>query len=89
VADAYRLYQEMPYDRPTWDLTSVLYALHPERGYFELSEPGRVTVEADGFTRFDATAGGRDRYLILNPEHRERLVEALTQLASQPPRIRP
>ena len=26
VAEAYRSYMKMPYDRPTWDLTAVLYA---------------------------------------------------------------
>ncbi len=30
VADAYRAYMKMPYDRPTWDLTSVLYAVRPK-----------------------------------------------------------
>jgi len=27
LVDAYRCYHEMPYDRPTWDLTSVLYVV--------------------------------------------------------------
>ncbi len=27
VVEAYKSYQPMPYDRPTWDLTSVLYAV--------------------------------------------------------------
>ncbi len=85
VAEAYRLYEPPPHQRPTWDLTSVLYAVHPDRGYFDLSPPGRVTVEADGFTRFEPNAGGRDRYLILPPRNIERLREALAQSVSQPP----
>ena len=30
VAEAYRSYMKMPYDRPTWDLTAVLYAVRPD-----------------------------------------------------------
>ncbi len=31
LAEAYKLYMKMPYDRPTWDLTSVLYAVRLEK----------------------------------------------------------
>ncbi|MFO0960545.1 MAG: nucleoside hydrolase [Isosphaeraceae bacterium] len=88
VADAYIARNPPPHERPTWDLTSVLYAALPDRGYFDLSPPGKVTVEADGFTRFSPSEGGRDRYLILPPEKRSRVREALVQLSSQPPQAR-
>ena len=58
VAEAYCLYNPPPHNRPCWDLTSVLYAVYPDRDYFELSPPGGVKIEEDGFTRFDAQAGG-------------------------------
>ena len=85
VAEAYSLYLPMPYNRPSWDLTAALYAVHPDRDYYDLSPPGRVTVEADGFTRFTPAEGGRDRFLILKDGQAARLREALVQLASQPP----
>jgi inosine-uridine nucleoside N-ribohydrolase len=85
IADAYRHYMKMPYDRPTWDLTSVLYAVRPKRGYFGLSEPGRIAVDAEGKTTFTAAASGPHRYLTLSAEQRVRTLEALIQLASQPP----
>ena len=85
VAEAYCLYNPPPHERPTWDLTSTLYAVFPDRGYFSLSGPGRVTVEADGFTRFTSAANGRDRFLILSEAQTPRVREALVQLASQPP----
>ena len=44
LAEAYRLYKPPPHNRPSWDLTSVLYAVRPDRGYFDLSPPGRVHV---------------------------------------------
>ena len=85
LAEAYRLYDHMPYDRPTWDLTSVLYAVRAERGYFELSPSGRVQVCSDGVTSFTPYPTGPHRFLILKPEGRLRVQEALVQLASQPP----
>jgi hypothetical protein len=86
VAEAYILYNPPPHNRPTWDLTSVLYAVRPDRGYFELSGPGKAGFEPDGSTRFVADPGGKDRYLILKPEQRLRVTEALVQLSSQPPK---
>lgn len=85
AADAYIARNPPPHERPTWDLTSVLYAAMPDRGYFDLSPPGSVVVEADGTTRFSASADGRDRYLVLPVEKRARVLEALVQLSSQPP----
>jgi hypothetical protein len=85
LAEAYQLYMPPPHNRPTWDLTSVLYAVFPERGYFDLSPPGTVTVEDNGYSRFVAEEGGQHRYLILTPAQIERVTEALVQLSSQPP----
>jgi hypothetical protein len=85
VAEAYCLYSPPPHERPTWDLTSVLYAVRSDRNYFELSPPGRVTVEKDGFTRFKPDPKGRDRFLILNAAQTERTREALMELTTQPP----
>ena len=89
AAEAYRLYNPPPHERPTWDLTSALYAVLPDRGYFGLSSPGSVTVEADGFTQFTPAEHGRDRYLTLTPSQASRTKEALVQLASQPPQSLP
>ena len=85
AAEAYCLYNPPPHERPTWDLTSAIYAVRPDRGYFGLSAPGRVTVEEDGFTRFAPAPDGRDRYLTLTEAQIPRVKEALVELASQPP----
>ena len=85
LAEAYGLYMKMPYDRPTWDLTAVLYAIRPDRGYFGLSEPGQVQIDAEGHTTHAAAADGKQRYLTVTPEQIARVREALVQLASQPP----
>ncbi len=86
VAEAYIRRNPPPHNRPTWDLTSVLYAVLPDRGYFDVSPRGTVTVEPDGFTKFKETSQGKHSYLILRPEQKPRVLEALVQLSSQPPR---
>lgn len=85
IAEAYRLYQKWPYDRPTWDLTSVLYAVRPDRDYFSLSSPGVIQVDDKGNTIFKPAPDGKHRYLIANPEQRIKMLEAMQVLASQPP----
>ncbi|MFG0262067.1 MAG: nucleoside hydrolase [Novipirellula sp. JB048] len=92
LAEAYVRYLPPPHDRPSWDLTSVLYAVRPEHGYFVLSESGRVSVAEDGVTTFEAAPQGtqgaqaRDRYILVRDELRGKVLEALQLLCSQPPR---
>ncbi|QDU41189.1 Inosine-uridine preferring nucleoside hydrolase [Maioricimonas rarisocia] len=85
LAEAYHLYIPPPHNRPTWDLTSVLYGIRPDRGYFDLSPEGRVTIDDKGVTTFEAQEGGPHRYLIASPEQKIRVTEVQVQLASQPP----
>jgi inosine-uridine nucleoside N-ribohydrolase len=85
LREAYELYQKMPYDRETWDLTAVLYAVRPDRGYFGLSQQGTISVDDREITQFTPSKEGRHRYLTVTPEQVARVREALVQLASQPP----
>jgi hypothetical protein len=41
VVDAYRVYQPMPYDAPSWAMAAMLYAVRPNDGYFKLSGRGQ------------------------------------------------
>ncbi len=82
VADAYRAAEKMPYDAPCWDPSSVLYAVRPDGGFFKLSEPGTISVSDDGNTKFTAGAGGKHRYLILDPAQKEKIVKTFVELAS-------
>lgn len=86
VAEAYRVFGKMPYDRPTWDLTAVLYAVRPDRDYFGLSGPGRITLDDKNITRFTPAVGGLHRYLTVTDKQIDRVREALTWLVSTPPR---
>jgi inosine-uridine nucleoside N-ribohydrolase len=84
VAEAYRNYMRMPYDRPTWDLTAALYAVRPGSQYFSLSPAGRVTVDEKGRTVFTAALDGKHRFLVLDDGQKARTLETLILLASQP-----
>ncbi len=85
VVDAYRGNREKPYDTPTWDLTSVLYAVRPQEGYFKLSEPGAIRVLDNGRTEFTPSVEGKHRYLILEASQKERILKTLIEIASAKP----
>ncbi len=85
LRDAYALYRGLKNDQPTWDLTSVLYAVRPDRGYFTLTPPGRIRVDDESFTRFTPKANGSRRYLKVNAAQIARVREAQVMLCSQPP----
>ena len=84
LPEAYIAYIPPPHDRPTWDLTSVLAAIRPNRSYFDVSQPGTVSVSDNALTTFAQSETGKHRFLILNPLTAEKAREALVQLASQP-----
>lgn len=77
---SYKAYEKMPYDRQTWDLTSVLYAAEPDSAHFDLSPKGRIVIAADGKSVF--TAGeGQHQYLVYKNNQQavlDRLVELVT-----------
>jgi inosine-uridine nucleoside N-ribohydrolase len=88
LAEAYRSFLPMPYDRPTWDLTSVLYAAERDSAYFTISPPGKVSLgyEPDHpkhvVTRFRSDPRGKHRYFSVDEDQakriRKRLVEMVT-----------
>ena len=85
VKDGYIAYSPPPHNRPSWDLTSVLYAVFPGRNYFGVSEPHRVTVTDEGGTLFTPDKDGKHRFLTITREQVIRVTEAFVQLCSQPP----
>lgn len=85
LREAYDYYRGLANDQPTWDLTSVLFAVRPQHGYFDLSPPGWISVDEQGRTHFRPDPAGRHRYLIVNREQIVRVQEAQCLLCSQPP----
>lgn len=65
VIDGFRHYMKMPYNRPTWDLLSVVYITNPEM--FTTSEPGTVEVDGQGYTIFTPDPDGNVVWLSATP----------------------
>ena len=86
LQDAYHFYRGLDNSQPTYDLTSVLYAVRPNRRYFDLSQRGTVTVQNDGQTTFTPSEDGKHRYMIVSPGQIIMVREALVQLCSEPPK---
>jgi hypothetical protein len=89
VVDAYRAFKPMPYDAPASALAAVLYAVHPDDGYFKLSDPGTISVLDDGRTRFTPGADAKHRYLIVDPAQKERIASVYTSMVPAAPAPRP
>ncbi len=67
IGDAYRAFKAMPYDAPSYDLAAMHYTANPESGFFQVSEPGTLSVSESGATAFAPGGGGRA------PHHRRPL----------------
>ncbi len=86
VAEAYKAYAQMPYDRPTWDLTALLYVVEADSGFFHRSKPGKVSVDPEtGFTRFKPVESGHHTYLTVDREQAERIRQRFIQIVPTPP----
>ena len=85
VVDAYRAFQPMPYDAPSRAIAAALHAVRPDDGYFRLSEPGEIAVLDDGRAKFLPSEDGRHRYLIVDPDQKQRVIEAYRDAVSSMP----
>lgn len=83
---AYRSYLPMPYNRPTWDLTAVLYAIEGKADYFAISEPGEIAVHSKGKTLFVPSSTGKSRYLMVNTQQAERIKNRFIELITRKPK---
>ncbi|MCL2346633.1 MAG: nucleoside hydrolase [Planctomycetaceae bacterium] len=86
VQTAYGFYRGLENDQATFDLTSALYAVRPDRGYFGLSEPGDVSFDEKAITHFSPNPNGKSRYMTVTPEQIAQVREALCGFSSEPPK---
>lgn len=84
MVEAYKSYQKMPYDRPTWDLTSVLYAVEGP-SYFGVSPAGRISVTDKGATDFTPDAAGNRHYLTVDSAQAEHIKQHFVKLITRKP----
>ena len=84
MVEAYKSYQQMPYDRPTWDLTSVLYSVEGP-SYFNVSPAGNLNVTDLGATEFTPDAAGNRYYLTVDSIQAENIKQHFVQLLTKQP----
>ena len=84
IVDSYKAYLPNIEDRPTWDLTAVLFAINPQ-DFFTVSSPGRITVTDEGSTLYKSQADGTHYYLSVTPEQSKRILDYfITTITKQP-----
>ncbi len=86
MVEGYKAYLKMPYDRPTWDVISALYACHPDSDMFTLGKKGDVKVVGEGVTEFTPKADGRYRILLPSVEQREKILDYFVEILTTKPR---
>ena len=89
VADAFRNYvPKSEQAHPNWDSTAVLEAIRPSSGYFDLSEPGNVSLGPKNTTVFSRDPKGNCRYLKLKADEVAPVRSAIEQLVVEAPKSR-
>lgn len=84
--EAFCRYSQMPYNRPMWDATAVLFAVEPSSKFFSLSKRGYVTVNEANITYFYRDKKGMRRYYESTDIQKMNIVRRLTQLTSIRPK---
>lgn len=90
VREAYRLYGKgiEPYNRSSWDLTAVLYAVEGLGDYFSLSDSGKNQVAEDGSNLWLGGDSKADHYLKLkDADARYRLQIRLNEILQAQPSL--
>lgn len=82
---SYENYLTMPYDREAWDLTAVLFAIEGAT-YFGTSPLGNIEVIGKGKTIFQEDVQGKHRYLTVNQEQQNRILERLIEITTLKPK---
>ena len=84
MVEAYKAYLPMPYDRPTWDLTSLMYVVENDESYNE-SAPGKITVDDQGYTHFDEDNKGKHILLSVTDQQAEEIKAHFVDLIKRKP----
>lgn len=84
MVEAYKCYLKMPYDRPTWDLTSVLYAVEGP-SWFNISPAGKIEVTDKGATRFAEDPEGNRYYLGADSTQAGNIQGRFIEIITEPP----
>ena len=84
LREAYYHYQPRPYNSPTWDPTAVLYAVEGDR-WFNVSEPGFISINSVGSSIFSPDPNGNRRYLMIDDTQVEAIKNHFIAIVTTPP----
>ena len=88
LVEAYRGWAgHLDYDRPTWDLTSVLYAVEGD-SWFTMSEPGNIVIKDNGASIFTPCDDGRVTYMMVDEAQCKAINERFQELIASVPAAR-
>ena len=83
---AFNYYSKMPYNRPLWDPTAVLFAVEGHKGYASLSKSGYVTVDYASITDFTVDKQSNRYYYKFNDKQRAAMVRRIVELTMRTPK---
>jgi hypothetical protein len=86
MVEAYKAYDKMPYNRPSWDVIAAYYVCEHNPAAITLSEPGEVKVVDKGVTVFTPKADGRYRIIQATPEQRQMILDDFLKYVPKKPR---
>lgn len=84
IVDSYKAYLKKIEDRPTWDLTAVLYAIDPQQ-FFNISPAGRIVVTDEGYTHYTKDPAGHHFYLFVTPEQAKAILDYFVTMITKKP----
>lgn len=83
LVETYKAYKKMPYDRPTWDVLSAIYVIHPEM--FTKSLSGDICVNSKGYTIYTPNIKGKHYVLSLTGNQPEEIKTFIVQTTTSKP----
>lgn len=89
VVEAYKVYNKMPYDEPTWDITSFLYVVEglgtPENSLFSIVGPCTLEANDLGGMRFTPQESGNRYYLTVDSTQAAAVLDRFLEILPKEP----
>ena len=89
MVEGYKAYLPMPYDRPTWDMTSVLYAVEESgrdsQPFFGMVGPCHIAISDKAGASFTPDPSGNRYYLTADSLQRVKVLARFKELLTTEP----
>jgi hypothetical protein len=86
IADAYHAFRSGDYDFPSYDLAAALYAVHPDKELFKISDGGDIALSDDGSMKF-VPGSGKVKSLVFDPSKKDEILQTFVSVTSAKPVI--